>query len=182
MTNLILPAGNPERFAPSITGLLAQTCNVDALSGTLQPTTGDAIAMLCPIPAAITVAGQVWVNVVTAGITLTAGQNLISLHNAAGTLLATSPDQSAAWLSGGNISAQFPGGPFNLAPPYCWLQLLSVGTSTPVFRAGAASTSASMGPAAILRAQRVALGAISLSSFNPATSVTVRQIIQLGLV
>jgi hypothetical protein len=39
-----------------------------------------------------------------------------------------------------------------------------------------------MGPAAILRAQRVALGAISLSSFNPATSVTVRQIIQLGLV
>lgn len=171
----------PERFAPSITGLLAQTIDPGSANGSLQPTTNDAQAILCPIPKPVTIAGIAWVSVVTAGITLTAAQNLISLNDVNGNLLGVSADQSAAWLGAGNLPATIAGGPFNLVPPYVWLQLLAVGTTTPVFRSGAPGVSGALGPSAVIRSQRSASGAISLTSFNPATSVTFRNVILIGL-
>jgi hypothetical protein len=181
MTNLIVPAGAPERWAPNLTGLLAQSCDTGNCAGSLQPTTQDAIGVLIPIPQAIVVS-TIWVRVQTAGIGLTALQNLMSLHNALGTILSTTADQSAVWLSGGTFSAALPGGPFTLPPPYCWAQVLAGGGTTPVFSAGAAAGPADFGPTpAGLRSQRVALGAISLASFNPVTSNTSRNLILVGL-
>lgn len=155
------------------------TCDPSQANSSLQPTTNDANAFWVPVPVAVVVS-QVWVSVVTAGITLTAAQNLITLHDRLGNLLATTPDQSAAWLSGGNMAASL-GGSFTLVPPGMWVQVLSVGTTTPVFRSGASSPSDNLGPLATLRSQRVALGAISLGSFNPATSVTARNLQLVGL-
>lgn len=171
----------PERFAPSITGLVAQTMDPEVANSQVLPTTNDALAFLCPIPTPVVVS-QVWISVFIAGITLTAGQNLISLHDALGNILATTPDQSAVWLGGGNFSASL-GGSFRLAAPYCWLQLLAVGTTIPTFRGGTSGgvVSNTLGPNPILRSQRVASGAISLGSFNPATSIVPRNSILMGL-
>jgi hypothetical protein len=184
MTTAVYPS-SVERFPPSLTGLLAQTVDTGNANNGVQPVTNDAIAYLCPIPSPITIT-TVWFSLVTAGITLTAGQNLISIHDPLGNILATSPDQSGAWLSGGNQSALLSAGGLRLATPYCWLQVLAVGTTTPVFTAGAIANPCTLGPgiAALgnaLRSQRVALGAISLGSFNPATSITRRPLMELGL-
>lgn len=180
MTGLMQIGGSPERFSPGITGLQAMTVDPGNANNGVQPTTNDAIAYLCPILSATTIT-TVWFSLVTAGVTLTAAQNLISLHDALGNIISTAPDQSVAWLSPGNQSAVFPGGPKLLTPPYCWLQVLAVGTTTPVFTAGAIANPCTLGPNPILRSQRVALGAINLGSFNPATSIVRRPLMELGL-
>jgi hypothetical protein len=181
MTGVFSTGGSPERFSPGITGLLAQTEDSASVPGVITPSNQDANAYLCPIPASIVVS-NVWVGVTTAGITLTAGQNLISIHDALGNLLAITPDQSGVWISAGPFSAQLGAGNIRLAPPYCWLQVLHSFTgSAASFTGGAIGRANNLGPLATLRAQRVALGAISLSSFNPATSVTQRPMMQLGL-
>jgi hypothetical protein len=170
-----------ERFPPSLTGLLAQSCDPGNAAGSLQPTTQDDIGILIPIPSPVTVS-LIWVRVQTAGIGLTAAQNLLGLCDALGNLLSVTADQSVVWLSGGTFNAVLPGGPFRLAAPYCWARVLAAGGTTPIFSAGAAAGPANFGPSpAGLRAQRVALGAINLSSFNPVTSNTSRNLIEVGL-
>lgn len=75
------------------------------------------------------------VNVSTGGATLTGAQNLVTLYSAAGTKIASCADQSAVWTGTGNFAADFTGGPFTLTDPYCWVSLLSNGTTPATFRA-----------------------------------------------
>lgn len=188
MTGVIAPPTR-ERWSPALTGLLAQTCDTGDANGTLTPTTQDALGFWVPIITPISVS-QIWVSISSAGIGLTAGQNLLSLNDVNGNLLSLSADQSATWLGQGTFNTPLPGGPFVLPTPGCWVQLVAGGTTVPTFRGGAGSIAANVGPGltlpgtnlvAALRAQRVALGAISLGSFNPNTSNTPRNMVLIGL-
>lgn len=76
-------------------------------------------------------------HITNAGVTLTAGQNLAGLYNAAGVLLGSSADQSAAWASAGaKVMAIAPVSGqslTNLPPGVYYVALLSVGTTPPQF-------------------------------------------------
>ncbi|MFF1709327.1 hypothetical protein [Streptomyces sp. NPDC058268] len=82
-----------------------------------------------------TVVSNILVGVVTAGATLTAGQNLVGLYNSSGTLLATSADQSTAWTTVGLKTAAI--APQTLAVGNYYVGILSNGTTRPVFATGA---------------------------------------------
>lgn len=70
-------------------------------------------------------------TITTAGATLTAGQSLMGLYNAAGTRLAQTADQAAAWTSTGfkypalTVSAAI------TTSAYYYVAILSVGTTPP---------------------------------------------------
>jgi len=74
------------------------------------------------------------VEVSTAGATLTASQCLIGLYSAAKALLATAPDQSAAWTSLGVKTAAIT--PQVVPIGSCYVVLFGNGTTMPFFRAG----------------------------------------------
>lgn len=70
------------------------------------------------------------ISLVTAGSGLTAGQNLAGLYTAAGTQVAVSADQSAAWTVAGEHTAAFTV-PYAAAAGTYYLAILSNGT-TPI--------------------------------------------------
>lgn len=77
----------------------------------------------------VTLTGLIF-TIATAGAGLTAGQNLVGVYNAAGTRVAVSADQSAAWTSTG-VATPMLTAPYAAAPGAYYLALLSVGT-TPI--------------------------------------------------
>ncbi|MFZ3592316.1 hypothetical protein [Streptomyces sp. BH104] len=82
-----------------------------------------------------TVVSNILVGVVTAGATLTAGQNLIGLYDASGTRLAVSTDQTTAWATVGLKTAAIT--PQTLAVGSYYVAILSNGTTRPSFATGA---------------------------------------------
>lgn len=83
-------------------------------------------------------------GIFTAGSGLTAGQNFGGLYSTAGSRLAVTADQSAAWATNGEKNMAFTA-PYAAAAGTYYLALLSVGT-TPItpFRAIGAAASANM--------------------------------------
>lgn len=82
-----------------------------------------------------TVVSNILVGVITAGATLTSGQNFVGLYNSSGTLLATSADQTTAWGTTGLKTAAIT--PQTLAVGSYYVAILSNGTTKPVFATGA---------------------------------------------
>jgi hypothetical protein len=81
---------------------------------------------------------DLWIT--TVGGTLTTGQNLIGLYSSAGTLIASSADQTATWggttgLKAAALTVQG-GQSMNLTPGLYWVGLLVNGTTAPVFATG----------------------------------------------
>lgn len=74
------------------------------------------------------------INVNTGGATLTSGQNLLTLYSAAGVLTGQTADQSGVWTGTGNFAANFTGGPYTFPDPYCYVSVLSNGTTPASFR------------------------------------------------
>lgn len=116
-------------FAPELAG-----------SGTVLAS-GTIYMVRIDITAAETLATHT-INVSTAGSTLTAGQNLVGLYDAAGNRVAISADQTAAWATSGEKNAAYTV-PYAAAAGTYYLAILSVGT-TPVslFRNIATATAA----------------------------------------
>lgn len=83
------------------------------------------------IPTSATISSST-LCVVNSGVTLTAGQNLIGLYDASGTLLAQSADQSTAWASVGEKNANFTS-PASVSAGTYYLAILSVGGTPPGF-------------------------------------------------
>lgn len=79
-----------------------------------------------------TIVQNLWVSVSTAGSTLTAGQNLISLYSTSGVKLADSADQSGIWTSSGSRAAAITPQAIT-AGSYVYVTLLSVGTTPASF-------------------------------------------------
>ncbi|WP_328436867.1 hypothetical protein OHA71_06355 [Streptomyces sp. NBC_00444] len=122
-------------------GYTTWTHSPDSLRSSGDGTTAGVVYLAkVKIPHPTTV-DTIHVGVVTAGTTLTAGQNFVALYNSSGTLLATSADQAAAWATTGRkdaaITAQF------LAAGSYYVAILANGTTPPVFATGAGHGSAS---------------------------------------
>lgn len=78
----------------------------------------------------------VYVNARGSG--LTAGQNLIGLYTAAGTLVGVSADQTSRWGGSDGVlwSAALSGGPYTLAAGFYYAAMLFNGSSSPTFARG----------------------------------------------
>lgn len=70
-------------------------------------------------------------TITTAGATLTAGQSLMGLYNAAGSRLAQTADQAAAWTSTGFKYPALTGSVAIATSAYYYVAILSVGTTPP---------------------------------------------------
>lgn len=82
------------------------------------------------LPAASTVNNLGW-TITTGGATLTAGQSLMGLYNAAGTLLAQTADQSGSWTSTGFKLPALTAPLAITTSGYYYVAVLSVGTTPP---------------------------------------------------
>lgn len=152
MTFVPIPIGSLGWGAPVNTALTDQDARITAL-GAQGATTLKALGFLAqPYDPAMATAGTVLTSgtiymirldlasaatistgtlcVINAGVTLTAGQNLVGLYDAAGTRVAVSADQSAAWTSAGEKNVTFTA-PYAAAAGTYYLAVLSVGT-TPI--------------------------------------------------
>lgn len=87
-----------------------------------------------------TTLSTVGVSITTAGVALTAGQNFLGIYNAAGTRIAVSADQTAAWAGTGFIEAAMTA-PVAVTPGAYFLTILANGTTSPNFARGAVAGS-----------------------------------------
>ncbi len=126
-------------------GLISWSYPPPATSSSGAGASGVIYFMLVPVPVATTITG-VRLFQVSAGATLTAGQCLAGLYDAAGTRVAVSGDQSGAWASGAvvNKDAAFTG-PYSAAAGLYWAAMMFNGTSGPVWCKGAPGGMANAG-------------------------------------
>lgn len=144
LTNLA-PLGTIVRpsaiaFRPSDSGLKLASFDSVQATGSLILGGGFLYLVKLPAPYTVTVANLL-AAVVTAGASLTAGQNLAGIYDSDGNLWAATADQSTAWTSLGTkvmaLTAQsgrsltLPGGP----GVFYWAALLANGTTKPTFAA-----------------------------------------------
>lgn len=131
--------GYSSSFAPEpdLHGLLGWTfdpancSNVNALT----PTSGTRYFFKVPWKVTKSVTSIV-AYIGTAGVTLTAGQSALGIVSSAGVLLASTGDLSAAFVSAGAVVAPLAGGPVSIpadASGFVWVELITVGTTTPKF-------------------------------------------------
>jgi hypothetical protein len=149
----------------------------------ITPTTQNEVAVKVPLPLGQYLITNAIVNISTAGSTLTAGQNLLTLYAQDGTLVGQVPDQSAVWTTGGTYLTAFTGGPFTLTGGqgrYCWVGVLSNGTTPATFRAINSSvvtaTLAGSGAGALTGANlywgRIGATVTAPASFTPSSLVS----------
>lgn len=147
-----IPIGSPNWGGPVNAAFTSQDARISALESSSSPllaaqgfkavpydpavasatfglTSGTVFMTRVDLSAPGTLNGIVFA-IATAGASLTAGQNLVGLYNAAGTRVAVSADQTTAFGSTGLIQAAFTAPYAAAAGPY-YLAVLSVGT-TPI--------------------------------------------------
>lgn len=88
-------------------------------------------------PATLSAVG---ISITSAGSTLTAGQNFMGIYNAAGTRIAVSADQTAAFGTTGYVEAAMTA-PVAVTPGAYYLTLLCNGTTPPTLARGAVAGS-----------------------------------------
>ena len=89
-----------EEWQPADNGYLTWSYDPIVVSTSNAAVAGTLYVQRIHLPVAATITNVV-LHIATAGVTLTANQNLALLYSAAGARLATSVDQSAAWASTG---------------------------------------------------------------------------------
>jgi hypothetical protein len=113
-------------------GFIAWTFD-GALTGTAGPSSGGVRLARIILRRAATIS-NIWVSVITAGATLTAGESFVGLYSAGGTRLAVSADQSTSWTSAGVKQIALTAS-YAAAPGIYYAALLTNGTTPPVFAA-----------------------------------------------
>ena len=98
-SRLTLIEGNEQLQAPDA-GWIAWNYDPALGQGSTGLVTGQLYMARIDVMTATTAINAIYA-VMTAGSTLTSGQNLVGLYNSTGTLLASSADQSASWTSTG---------------------------------------------------------------------------------
>jgi hypothetical protein len=147
-------------------------------ANTAVPISQTEIVTKIPLPYNISVTSIICA-ISAVGVTLTAGQSLLTLYQQDGTKLGSTVDQAAAWAAAvGAYQLPVTGGPFNLTGGpglYCWVGLLCNGTTPATFRmltpnpAFAAMSGAAGGQlsGAALRAGRIGTAITAPASFTP---------------
>jgi hypothetical protein len=184
---VITPPSPPTLgFVPSDLGYLAWTYDPAlslSVAGAVTSGTVNIFRILIRAPVLVT---SIELEIGTAGVTLTAGQNLLGLVTPAGTQIGITADQSAAWVSTGLKTAALTGGPFVLSPPFVWAELLSVGATPPLFarlnNVNATITNTGAAATTNFRCATNVTGQTALPSpLVPASSVAAAQILFIGL-
>lgn len=123
-------------------GLLGWAFDPVIVTGTQILISGSIYWIKIPVRKAVTIT-NVRYTIATAGATLTAGQNLIGLYDAAGTRLGVSADLSADWVGAVGTRETPLGAPVAVAAGFYYAAMMSNGT-TPitVTRGQSVSTSA----------------------------------------
>jgi len=140
---------NTSNIATNTSGIAAlQPTNFGALEGGYKAWTfpAEQVAGSGTIPGAGAVTlGKVLVNsaqsvsnvvfyILTGGTGLTSGQNFAGLYNSAGTLVATTADQTTNWAGTGWMNTALVGAPFSLSAGTYWVAIMSnSGTTRPTF-------------------------------------------------
>lgn len=125
-------------------GYLAQSADNNSISGTgvalgAAGTAGAGVLNLIKLPLygqSLTTTG-VALYLITAGATLTTGENYAFLYTSSGTFAAATADQTANWGgTAGLLTPAWAGGPFTISGPFCWVALVYNGTTGPSFLRG----------------------------------------------
>lgn len=102
-------------------------------AGTALGTNGTVYVSKCWTPNALSIT-NVHVQVITAGATLTASQNLAALYDGSKNLVGTTGDQSTAWTSVGTKTMALTGGPYAIsANSFYYVAYFANGTTRPSF-------------------------------------------------
>lgn len=125
---------------PTDHGLIAWVGNPNMFPNQSALGAGIMTMIKLKVPVGTTITNSL-IAINTAGVTLTAGQNLVGLYNSSGTLLATSADQSASWVSTGLKTAAFTV-PATVAAGDYYVGVLSNGTTPPQLFRGVGSANA----------------------------------------
>lgn len=127
-------------------GLTALTTPPMWAGTTGQSASGNIWAVRMVARKAVT-ASKLWWIISSAGVTLTAAQNLIGLYRENGATspqIGTCPDQSGVWTATGVQSAVLTvvgGQSLSIAPAdVLWVLMLNVGTTMPIWRAGSGNS------------------------------------------
>lgn len=108
------------------------------------PASGVVYLMRIPLQSALSVT-NILVGVSTAGSTLTAAECFAGLYDLNGNKIGGTADQSAVWTSAGLKTMALSGGPFNVPAGFCYVVLVTNGTTNPQFtRAAGASVGAAL--------------------------------------
>ena len=126
----------PGEIQPKDHGFLAWTFDPQSATGGQAPPSGTLYVALLRLNVGALVS-NVTLFISTAGVTLTAGESLFGLYTKAGALLSGSADQSGVWTGTGIFTAALTT-PQQCAAGDYYVALYSVGTTPPVFGAGAA--------------------------------------------
>lgn len=112
---------------PASVGWLAWNYDNHVATGSSVLTTGALHMIRLDIPSTSTISNAIY-TIMTIGATLTAGQNLVGLYDASGTLLTSTADQSGNWTSLGLKTTAFAPAVSAAAGTY-YLGFLSNGTT-----------------------------------------------------
>lgn len=122
-------------FLPSDHGMIAWTFDPSCSSANgSQLTSGYVYLMKVVLRQAATIS-KINTVIGVAGATLTSGQNFAGLYSTAGTRLALTADQSAAWTSAGNKTMSLTSS-YSAAAGSYYVALLVNGTTSPYFACG----------------------------------------------
>lgn len=167
-------SASPQPADMGYSGWTYDTVDITTSAGSILSTAGVLYLSKIPLRAAEPVS-NIDIYLQTAGVTLTASQCFAGIYDSTGALVATSADQSTAWVgSAGRLTMALAGAaPFTVDPPFVWVALVFNGTTGPKFAVSAASSNAlanGQTTAAATRYGSVSSGNTALpASFTPAS-------------
>ena len=135
----IVAAAATPNFIPSDYGYLAWAYDPVTTINSASPTAGKIYVIKCKAITALSIS-NIHLNVVTAGVGLTSGQNFAALYQGAAKI-GVSADQTTAWGSTGFKTIALSGGPYSVtAGMFQVVFWANASTSTPAFTRGSATT------------------------------------------
>lgn len=171
--NNVLLTPTPNDGNPQMSGVNSWNFDPENASSTGLLVSGTVYLHKIILNTAVT-ATNIVIGVTTQGSVLTAGDNVCGIYSSAGTRLAVTVDQTAAWGSSGGKACALTA-PLSLAAGTYYIGILSVGT-TPITAAessGFALAYNNVQTAAAFRHSTNGTGATSLpASITPASNVT----------
>ena len=161
--------GGPINWSAKDQGLLAWTFDLAMTSNNNNKPSATGAVNFCRmyVPTATSVT-NILMTILTAGATLTAGQNFAALYDQNGNLIGTTADQSTAWQSTGLMTMALAGGPFTVGPGYIYVGFWVNGTTAPGFLRTAASTGAEINVGLTSTTYRFGSGGVATTT-APAT-------------
>lgn len=160
--------------SPSDFGLISWNYDPELAANQSSPTNNTVTLMRVNLRQAQPVT-NVCVFIGTGGTGLTTSENFAGLYTSAGSLVASTADQTAAWAGTGLMSMALASGPYTVAAGFYWVAVLSnesAGAPPMLLRMSAPISSAALNlgqGAALARAGTAGTGTTLPPSFTPSS-------------